>query len=233
MKNTTDVLDHFSSKGSEWGDLYQNPHFKDRLDLFVGAVDDNLSKGSRILDFGCGAGDISIKLAQNGYRVNGVDGAPGMVESATKRTPAELADNVSFAHLTFPSESWFDSEFDGIVCSSVIEYVPDDDELLRKLSAALLPKGILIISIPHSFSLLNLAEDTLSFIKKISSSKSADRNFAKRRYSLTDFNTKLSNAGLKYRSHKNFEFPRLGNLGVSLSRMRIFSLMTIVIAEKI
>jgi len=42
-------------------------------------------RGSRILDIGCGAGTNSLYLAKAGFRVTGIDVAPGAIEAAQRR----------------------------------------------------------------------------------------------------------------------------------------------------
>src|SRR4051794_25816295 len=41
--------------------------------------------GKRVLDLGCGSGDLTVLLAMAGARVTGVDLSPGMVDVARRR----------------------------------------------------------------------------------------------------------------------------------------------------
>ena len=41
-----------------------------------------ISKGQRVIDLGCGIGELSRDLAQQGAHVVGVDGNPGLLASA-------------------------------------------------------------------------------------------------------------------------------------------------------
>lgn len=54
-------------------------------------------RGARILDAGCGTGAMAIELAQRGADVVAVDISPALVEIARKRTPAPLAERITWA----------------------------------------------------------------------------------------------------------------------------------------
>jgi ribosomal protein L11 methylase PrmA len=49
-------------------------------------VDNNFSKDTRIIDFGCGTGILGFELQQAGFKnLVGVDGSPQMLEVALKK----------------------------------------------------------------------------------------------------------------------------------------------------
>ncbi len=52
--------------------------------------------GARVLDAGCGAGPMSVALAERGAEVVGVDISPALLEVARKRTPEALASRITF-----------------------------------------------------------------------------------------------------------------------------------------
>ncbi len=53
--------------------------------------------GARVLDAGCGAGQMTVELAARGAEVVAVDISPELVKIAQARLPAELASRVRFA----------------------------------------------------------------------------------------------------------------------------------------
>ena len=70
---------------------------RDRMrDVMLAQLPDDLS-GQRILDAGCGAGQMTIELAKRGAQVTAVDISPSLVEIAHKRLPRQYADQVTFA----------------------------------------------------------------------------------------------------------------------------------------
>ena len=122
-----------------------------RGDLFVKAVVDHVAPWSSVLDYGCGPGRISLMLARKGFRVLGLDPSPAMIATARQQSldTLDLSFQVCQARPSDPPEIVYDA----IVCSSVIEYIPDPEQLLRWFSAALRPSGLLIISFANSRSL--------------------------------------------------------------------------------
>ncbi len=53
--------------------------------------------GARVLDAGCGAGQMTAELAARGAHVTAVDISPSLVEIARRRLPRHLERNVTFA----------------------------------------------------------------------------------------------------------------------------------------
>jgi magnesium-protoporphyrin O-methyltransferase len=64
-------------------------------DLILSRLPADLS-GARVLDAGCGAGQMSIELARRGATVEAVDISPGLLEVAKRRMPRDLQGRVTF-----------------------------------------------------------------------------------------------------------------------------------------
>jgi len=122
-----------------------------RGEMFLNAAKSSVRPGGYVLDYGCGPGRISALLARNGFRVRGLDPSPGMIAMAKQQQIDGL--DIEFQLCSFTPTEMPSETYDGIVCSSVIEYAPDPAEFLRMLSTALLPSGVLIISYANSSSL--------------------------------------------------------------------------------
>src|SRR5947209_17442451 len=83
---------HFRSHSSFWRDIYssggmQAEFLRTRHAAALALVDDlALASGARVLEIGCGAGFMSIALAQRGLRVHAIDSVEAMVEQARQNT---------------------------------------------------------------------------------------------------------------------------------------------------
>lgn len=103
-----------------------------------------LRRGMRVLDVGCGTGDVSFLVARvvgPEGRVIGVDKSPEAVCVATKRARDAGLTNVQFVHQDL-HELVLDDPVDALVGRLVLMYFADPADLLRRLSGFLKPGGV-------------------------------------------------------------------------------------------
>lgn len=107
---------------------------------------------NRILDFGCGTGDISFQYTQ--YFPNkkcvGIDEASEGIEFAKKT--AEMSQYRKMHFFTGDSEmleDFEDAEFDGIILSNVLDVMPEqvDEQVLKRLNRVLASGGYWFIKL--------------------------------------------------------------------------------------
>ena len=122
-----------------------------RGDLFLEMARLRIPAGGYILDYGCGPGRLGLLLARSGFRVRGVDTASGMIAQARKLDGRGC--EIKFDVIDGFEDVLQPAVYDAVVCSSVIEYVPDPDTLLRGFHRVLRDSGVLIISYANKTSL--------------------------------------------------------------------------------
>lgn len=113
-----------------------------------------IKDGERVLDVGCGEGRHSWEACKTAnclvyaldIEVGGLDKARYMFQDMDKRGESRgrwiliKGDTVS---LPFK-----DATFDKIICSEVLEHIPDDQQSIRELVRVLKDDGIIAISVP-------------------------------------------------------------------------------------
>ncbi len=77
--------------------------------LLLAQLPDDL-RGCRVLDAGCGTGALATILAERGAQVVAIDIAPALIDIAARRTPAALADRITWkaGDMTDPALGQFD-----------------------------------------------------------------------------------------------------------------------------
>ena len=230
-----EAVRHFDDLAAQWRSNYDKPAFRDRLHLFVSELQRVTPQNGKVLDYGCGPGLIAMACAKSGYDVTAVDAAAKMVQVAEQERQRQLIVNARVELIRPEIASLKKEAFDAVVCSSVIEYVPNDDHFMGTLASYLRPGGHLLISIPHATSLVGQVEDIATRLRLRSSASrsTADVSFAKRRYDHQCFARMLVAHGLQPRRLIYYELPNLGRVGIQLSRLRCLGVMVLVIAEKV
>lgn len=99
----------------------------------------------RLLDLGCGSGKSLLIAKQLGWDVVGLEIDPSAVKAAREQ-------GLNVVQGDFRQLKQFKNEFDGIICSHVLEHVHFPLELLQLITEALRPKGVLMLSLPNALS---------------------------------------------------------------------------------
>ncbi len=121
-----------------------------KVDAVYEAIADIAARpGGRVLDIGCGTGNVSIACAQRGAEVTGVDIDAGMLEVARSKPPPPIG-SVEFVQAAAAElEDHFAPEsFDSVVsCLALSEMSPDERSYaLRAAHRLLRPDGRLVIA---------------------------------------------------------------------------------------
>jgi len=104
------------------------------------------SKGSMILDLGCGTGiPVTKILLEEGLKAHAVDASPKMVEAFRQNFP-----DVPVACESVERSAFFDRTFDGVIAVGLMFLLSAESQraLISKMAAALAPGGKLIFTAP-------------------------------------------------------------------------------------
>jgi len=98
-------------------------------------------RATRVLDVTCGIGNVSLRLAQEGYSVVGVDGVKHLVEIAREKS-SPRGTNLTFQHVDIARDAAPGAgSFDVLVSMHTLYWHPNPTALLEACRRALKPRG--------------------------------------------------------------------------------------------
>lgn len=155
-----DVVDYHRELAGGWEERYRKPSFAARIRVFGECLVGHDLSERDWLDAGCGSGTLTRYLAEHGARVVGVDAAEEMIAQARELVhQRELGRRVRFEHVvTIASLPFTDRSLDGILCSSVLEYVTDPAVCLTEFARVVRPGGLLVVSVANRNSVVRWAQ---------------------------------------------------------------------------
>lgn len=121
----------------------------------VGAITDGIErrlilellgevKGLRVLDVGCGDGELAVALSELGGEVVGVDLSPAMIEAAERRAQKSGL-KVAFKVASAQKLPFRDAQFDVVVAVTVLCFVRDTAPVFQEMARVMRPGGRLVI----------------------------------------------------------------------------------------
>jgi ubiquinone/menaquinone biosynthesis C-methylase UbiE len=151
MSSKNSVEELFTKTVDTWARFYDDPkpptlnsqNLVSRMQFALEMLETRVPPGSKVLDVGCGAGQLVGKLIERGYDAWGIDISEAMVGCARKHFHPDRFRTADIEHLPFP-----DSTFDAVVCLGVMEYLNQDEAALHEIWRVLRPQGRAVITTP-------------------------------------------------------------------------------------
>jgi 2-polyprenyl-3-methyl-5-hydroxy-6-metoxy-1,4-benzoquinol methylase len=193
-----DAVAYHASLADDWERHYQKRSFRVRQDVLLKALEGQDFAGTRWLDAGCGTGTLARWLATHGCRVLGVDAASEMVAAARRFARSqEYCERIDFVRIrTIASLALDDCSLDGILCSSVLEYVADPKACLKEFARVLKPGGLLLISVPNRNSVVRQVQLACHHFGGVFGRHWCKfLDYSRHQYSLPEFERLLGQAG--------------------------------------
>ncbi len=128
-----EIFDRIAGSYDSW--------YESKIGSFVDMVESRLAfsmfkaeKGMKILDVGCGTGNFSIKLAELGCSVTGIDISEEMIDKAVRKTSERQLD-ITYKKMDIYNLQFPDGEFDAVFSMAAFEFIHEPlkalDEMFR------------------------------------------------------------------------------------------------------
>jgi ubiquinone/menaquinone biosynthesis C-methylase UbiE len=121
-----------------------------RLDKIYDRLASHIQDEQRVIDLGCGTGALTLRAAQKGARVKGIDVNPQMLKIAReKATLAGLAQNLELEEMGVAELSGEQSESYDVAMSGLCFSELTEDEViytLKQVKRILKPGGLLLVA---------------------------------------------------------------------------------------
>ncbi|MBS4209427.1 methyltransferase domain-containing protein [Bacillus sp. FJAT-50079] len=144
-----------------------NAHLYDRKHAFVSQYGESLidllapMKGEKILDLGCGTGDLAKRLSDLDTNIIGVDQSENMVNQALNKYP-----NLSFQvqnALDLP----YNNEFDAVFSNATLHWIKPPERVLHSIFNSLKKGGRLVAEFGGIGNVQSITEEMIHQIEKL------------------------------------------------------------------
>jgi len=146
-KNWTDTR-RFDDKAAEWDDNARRAALADAVARAITAHMP-IGKPQNALEFGCGTGLVTTRIAPRCARLTAVDSSREMIRMLTEKIAAGNIPNIEPLHLDFSrpeTATELAGDFDFVFSSMTLHHIPDPASFLRELIGHMSPGGTLSIA---------------------------------------------------------------------------------------
>jgi SAM-dependent methyltransferase len=211
IHSSTKAVEYFESHA----EYYEESQYRTGRRTFINSRHDHIvtmlaalaiPDTAKVLDAGCGPGNLVPEFAGRYRRVCALDASPRMVDVA--RSNAAGLRNVSYQVGDIESLPFEDETFDVVCSAGVIEYLPRFERALEEMRRVLRPGGLLILSTTnaaapaHWFRPLLEPVARLSTVARVFGIKPGDYRVWYHR--VPEFKKRLQAAGLVLERERHF-----------------------------
>ena len=151
---------YFNRIAGEWSSHYSEAGLMgDRIHRFTEAIEVCVNPYTKILDFGCGSGELARAIAEKGWSVKGCDVSEEMLWQAAKASDQLCIEWILLKEHSDIKLPFNASSLDVILASSVFEYLPNPEIYLREFYRILSNDGCIFFSVPDMRHPLRVAEE--------------------------------------------------------------------------
>lgn len=180
--------------------LYDQKH--DFVSKFGGSLVDVLApkEGERILDVGCGTGDLAHEITSHGAIVVGADASADMIFAAQQKYPM-----IKF--MTQDAEAMhFANEFDAVFSNAALHWIKQQKNVIQNIYNAIKPHGRFVAEMGGHGNIASIVSALKQSMAALNFSYNED-DFPWYFPTVEEYQTLLENAGFKVETIKLYERP--------------------------
>jgi len=136
--------DRWEQHAEWWQEAFTDGADPEYEEQILPLVDEQLAGRTRVLDVGCGEGQLARRLAALGAQVVGIDSTASQVVEAHRR-----AGGVRYARAGADRVPCRDGAFDAVVMCLVIEHIEHIEPPIAEIARVLEPDGVFLLLLNH------------------------------------------------------------------------------------
>ncbi len=142
MKNSAWFWDRMARRYDKWAE--QDEALTTAVERFA----KYLKADDIVLDYACGTGVVTFKIAADVKEVHAIDTSARMIELAMERAREREVTNVHFARKTIFDEGHGRESYDVILAFNILHLLEDSRKAVQRASDLLKPGGLMVSSTP-------------------------------------------------------------------------------------
>ena len=155
-------LDKLTNKMSDFYNDVKFPNYDDLEDYsslydkgiknsFTRRIDQSINYGVKVIEVGCGTGQLSLFLARGNRKIYGVDLSQESLILGEKFREKNQIENVFFIKIDFFDLKFKNNNFDYVISNGVLHHTKNAQQAFKCLVNVLKPGGIIIIGLYHKY----------------------------------------------------------------------------------
>ena len=119
--------------------------------VFAKMLDDEIPVGAKVLEAGCGTGQLSIFLSRYNRQIYGIDLSKGSLIEATKFMKKNSINNVKLYRMNIFKLFFDQNTFDVVISNGVLHHTHNAELAFRNICKTLKNNGIIVVGLYHKF----------------------------------------------------------------------------------
>lgn len=163
------VDEYFKTESTFWTKIYRTKDvlgvvYQQRHAIAIRYVDElMLPKNTGILEIGCGAGFMTVALAQKGFSVNAIDSVPAMISLTGRRARQTGVDKrIQVAVGDVNKLAFQDQSFNLVLALGVTPWLRNLTKALVEIARVLIPGGYVVLTSDNLYRLNHFTDPLLT-----------------------------------------------------------------------